>query len=342
VTRWTDAQAEDLLRETFVAHEGLADPATARKIVPSRRRRRVLPILAAAAAVALIVSGTTYLTTRKHAANELAPVPAPATSTLAQNREAAGVEARRLLALATLPAGAKPLKGQPSSWVPTNLYPGGDQTLRTTAWFKIADTAEHVGTYLLAHPPAGMGNVYPRVERDAHGVRDLIYQTDDVPVSPAFGTGQLDAVWEQQGQSTTVQFTTSINARLPRTTASFITGSVRSIDVTQQVSSGGLAATKATHGTVTRLADITEFVTAANALVGNLAGDTGGTCGGSLFTYSLTIDFHTANGELRFHETSGCTPVVDVSRGGHHLNGTLDGTGLGSVGDLITRVLKSS
>ena len=62
MTTWTDEHLEELLRDTFRAHEDLADPDRASAIADARAPRRRWPvILSAAAAVALVVGGTSYV-----------------------------------------------------------------------------------------------------------------------------------------------------------------------------------------------------------------------------------------------------------------------------------------
>lgn len=354
MTRWTDAELGGLLSDTFTSREQLADPATAHRIAadvaaqaqPERRRHRWTPLVGVAASIVCAVAiGAVVLNQRPAGTPTDTPSPTvsptPTVRTYADNVAAAAAASSRMVSLAPVPADAQPLLQRPAAW-PTDsgmeLGPS-DPKLTRVRWWSVPETSTAVQHHLLTHTPDGMA-------RDAgigysNRTPFVIYGWRANPQPDAYINPSLLVMWRPDGDRTLVRAESFTSARNIRPAASYIHGSVTSLDIARTVP-GTSTHPAGRHVPTVHLTAahdepaISTVVEAANALPGSVAVGWFGSCPMiSGPRPDLTLTFHTTAGTVRMHLELGCWGLVEVHRNGRPVTPSLDP---GRLDDVVNRV----
>lgn len=338
---WTDTDLEQLLRDTFNAHEDLADPATASRVGadPVQPRRNWVPGAAAAAAVVLTI-GTTIVLARDPAGTPTTiPIPDPtATATgpaLEPNRVAADQESQRLINAAPVMRGATATDG-PDDWRTDPGLVVGDAALARVTWYEFPADPAGVEQFLLSHPPSGMkplifnehasGLAPFTVGDSANGSRYLVYIPRTFAASPVYTGPSLLAEWTRSGSNTLVRFSTALKARQPRPDASRITGDVSSVQVLINWSSTSPDGPRSHSRTIDlSQAQVTELLAAAEQLVGSPEPPEPLSCQAIERRRQYVITVHGASTTTTYQiDAPSCGGQVSTLRDGQRIPGTLD------------------
>lgn len=347
---WTDAEIGALLTETFRSREQLADQVTALRIadeVPDRRRSWPV-IVAAAASVAILVTGTVYVVVRPGRSPEVsAPTENPSGIdpthgvTDADNYRAAEKESERALRLAPLPPGAVRLQGKPAGWPDAGYgMSPSDESLTRTAWYSVPLDADEVQEFLFSHVPDGMAR--DDGYGNSVGVRNFDYTTPQ-PRDPAAYTGpSLLVQWYDLGSRTAIRFDVMLASRHARTPATYLTGTVTSVDIGRTVEKHTGTQTTRTLPTVRLSADedagrVARLVDGFNGLYGAVVSTTLHSCPPQTRTTTYRFTFHTTDGEVSYRWiANGCDPEFEVMRDGRRVGPNLDP---GDLEDTVAKVL---
>lgn len=215
----TDDAIERLLRETFAAHESLADPDRARRLAEApqmpQRKRRWTPALVAASAVAAAAVGATIWGGGHPTGSSLGrPTSTGPTSTIMSEREkaqaaleekrarelaaqaasrantaAAQTEVLRLVSLAPRVPGAREVPARKGGDDLFTYYAG---QVSADQWYAVDASAAATMRYLRAHPPAGLTlQAENLIENDFPAGRLVSLRYAAAPTS-AFTTPLLD------------------------------------------------------------------------------------------------------------------------------------------------------
>lgn len=335
MTRLTDEEIGDLLRDTFADHEHLADPDRAVTLAgaappPSHRGRA---LLAAAAAVALVAGGTSYALTRATgpAGPSAGATPSPATTgqpplpelqTDAENRAAAVAEAERTLEQVPVHPGAKPSGPIPRlSYIYSVSGPASHTVTRTAWWTLPGATPQDVVRWYLHHsmhgyvsdgPGSASGTGDPTVQFTTYTARDLGGR-----VSPS----RLDVIVESTTTPSGTGVRVSVQALWPpaRPATSYVQD-VSSIDVRSSRRVIGTHPSFTQHSyTVSDPARVLRAVTAYNSLLGMTPEIH--SCPLQMDTFTDRITFHTARGDVvAVNRTQTCGFGMTVHRDGRRVD----------------------
>lgn len=336
---WTDAELGDLLRETFISREPLAEPTAATRATAGlvRIRRHWLPVAAAAAAVVLAIGTAIVVTRDSGATTSTAPVSEPTATptgpTLEMNRILAEQHATRMLQAAPLMKGATP-RTAGVEW-PSSDLTRSDPTLTQYSSYSFPAGPAAVEEFLIAHPPAGMkvfifyehfsglGPPTPVLDGE-DGVRYLEFVPKSDVTSPAYAYPRLQVEWKALSGTTAVRFSTSIRARQPRAEASKITGTVSSVEVhidwLQQTDKGFRPRTR-----TETVVQITELLATLASLQGTAEPPTTSSCMRQERAQKFLITVRDRAAILTYRlERATCGGQVVITRDGTTLPGTLD------------------
>ncbi|MGZ4561546.1 MAG: hypothetical protein ACXVXJ_11375 [Mycobacteriaceae bacterium] len=361
MTRWTDEQLGRLLSDTFTSREQLADPVTAHRIAvtvaahaqPERRRHRWTPVAGVAALIVCAVAiGAVVLAQRPASTPTDTPHPTvrptPTVRTYADNVAAAAAASTRVVSLAPVPADAQPLHEQPAAW-PTDsgmeLGPS-DPKLTRVRWWSVPETPAAVQRHLLTHTPDGMA----RDEGIGYstGTPFVIYGVRTNPQPDAYINPSLLVMWRPNGTRTLIRAESFTSARNVRPLASYIRGSVSSLDIARIVPGTSTYPAGRHVPTVHLTAEgdepaISKVVQAVNALPGSVAVGWFGSCPMiSDPRPSFTLTFHTTAGTVRMHLELGCWGLVEVHRDGRPVTPSLDPGGLNEVVNRVANAVTLS
>lgn len=349
MTDWTDDELGALLTDTFRSREALADPEMAVRIadgVPDRRRRWPA-MVAAAASVAILVTGTAYVVAKPDrspaggasSSNPPTVIPTPRL-TDADNLRAAAKESARVLRLAPLPPGAERLPGKPPGWPDAGFgMSPSNESLTRTAWFAVPISADAVQEFLLSHVPVGMAP--DEGVGNSVGVRTYDYTTPH-PQEPAAYTGpSLLVQWYDTGATTAIRFDAVLASRRARTPATYLTGTVTSVDIDRTVENHTGRGNTRTLPTVRLSANndpggLDRLVATLNGLYGAVVSTSLHSCPAQLETTTYRFNFHTKRGDVTYQWINGCDPEIEVTRSGKPISPPLDP---GDLHDTVTEIL---
>jgi hypothetical protein len=166
MTNRTDTHLEQLLRETFRAHEDLADPDRAISLADAAPtgRRRWPAIVAAAAAVAVVAGGTSYVVARNGEpspslpADTTSPTLDPDPRTTEENIEATHEQSAWLLHAVPMPPGSEELTESPTRYFRQSHLVSGpsDPEFTRTTWWTVQVSADEFADWLSTHQPNGL------------------------------------------------------------------------------------------------------------------------------------------------------------------------------------------
>jgi hypothetical protein len=265
---------DQLLRETFTAHEHLADPdrAVALARTPARRHRPVAVTLAAIAIAASVVIGAAYVATRDGSGSVTDPAttgPTPAQTTAVPPRSPTSpAEAQQLAqalldAIPELPGGlsvdSSPV---PKLAKPTVSVNSTDHTRSATTWWTSPASLDDAVSFYLAHLPPGMElqetAAGTSTDQDGVVVKFIQYVATD---APPFGGPLLFIDVISTGDGVAVRADSFVNWAPARDPDSLVAG-VTSVDVSL-LRGDTLVSTIAVEG-----ADLARLVDYFNALEG--------------------------------------------------------------------------
>lgn len=347
---------EDLLRESLLAHESLADPRRAQEIARTAapRARRWPAVVAAAASVALLAAGATYLSTRASGTPTVqhGPSVAPSSSSdtvsrPASSKAAALRESARLLAQVPLPAGSTPVASSDLAEPGFSIL-GTDPSLTLSGEWNVPMSPGDFGTYVASHRPDGLSASLPHASGSSGGLgvngKDAV--TPDVLQLTGRGTASyanptLVVRYAQIAPGTTrVRADTFIASRLARNPRTRLTGSVTSIDISGSAISSGpvapetVAPPSSAHILTRRI--IRRLTTSFDGLYGSSVDVWAAPCPLSPSATRGHITFHTTRGDVSATIYPGCVPAMIVYRDGRRLAPTLDPGGFASLVSLFT------
>lgn len=332
MTQWTDDRVEELLRDTFVAHENLADAerAAAVAFAPSYRRRWPV-ILSAAAAVAMVAGGTTYLVSRS---DEPAPPaespttspipPDPRDATTEDNIAAARAQAAWMLHAVPMPPGSEEWSGSPNEhYREATLGVGpADSELRQTTWWTVPIPGGELRPWFADHQPAGL-----RLQPDedggvARGVREenAIFEADG---NDSWTPAYVVFSYVPEGDEIVVRVDTFIGARFART--SFVPEDTTKATLVRTVRSNyGPRGAYPASATITDPDQISALVDQVNALPGSMTGEFVHSCPvfPNEISYRLMFESPEQTSEVRLQ--LGCWPQVTLAVNGEATRPTLD------------------
>lgn len=334
MTHWTDERVEELLRDTFRAHEDLADAERAATLASAAVDRRRWPVIvSAAAAVALVAGGTTYLVSRSD--EPAPPVASPTTSptppdprdaTTEDNIAAARAQAAWMLHAVPMPPGSQEWSESPNDHfrqVTLGVGPA-DSELRRTTWWTVPLPVQELRPWFADHQPDGL-----RLQRDedggvARGVREenAIFEADGTDAwSPAF----VVFSYVPDGDEIAVRVDTFIGARFART--EYLAEDAIKVTVVRTEKQnfgprGGYP--EPVSSTVTDPDQISALVDLVNALPGSMTGESVHSCPAfpSEISYRLTFESPAQTSVVRFQ--LGCWPQVTLAVNGEATRPTLD------------------
>lgn len=166
MTNWTDEHLESLLRDTFRAHEDLADPDRAISLAGAApgSRRRWPAIVAAAAAVAVAAGGTSSLVARNGdpapsvLADATSPTLDPGPRTTEENIEVTHEQSAWLLHAVPMPPGSRELTESPTKHYRRQQVVSGpsDPEFGRTTWWTVKLSADQFADWLSSHQPDGL------------------------------------------------------------------------------------------------------------------------------------------------------------------------------------------
>ena len=350
----TDERMEQLLRDTFRAHEHLADEPVGHVAVPHRRRRVVSAVAAAAAVVAAgTVGGGIWLGHRDGSLGiiqlphdiPLQPEPSvghvvrtdadnrAGTLRLVERAMSSGGRAIRALPGGVEPATAKEVPGLAQQNV--SLGGGGNQVLRSA--FFLADDADTkaLAGYVAAHPPASFttdgyepgepnAGVGGSSNLDGTWSDEVIWDGPDLGLDAPGGVSLLVQLTPTAGR-TGIRLTAFGTWWPARPAASYLDEEVTSIEVTYR--RGGMHPAARSHTVTVRRADrIQALVSAYNRLPG--WPESFHSCPYMGTPDRLVATFHTADHTVSLRWAEGCYGIwearVDGRRVPPYLTNALD------------------
>lgn len=337
MTEPTDEELGELLTNTFRAAESLTEPAG---VPNAETRTRRWPVVVAAAASVVLAVGITWTVASRHDSTPPVAVPVPSgtasgalgpTTTYADNLRSAEAESARLIAEVPAPDGATRLRGQPKGWGCCGMSLGpADGSLTKTSWYSSGLSGNEVLAYLVAHPPSGMtiqgykpGVPESAVGSTSQGTLSLTYQATSAPA--AYIRPLLLVQWKDLGAMTVVRFDTYLAARDVRGPATFVTGTVSSVEVSRISDGQGMSVdappdARSTVSDADTLGTLKDLVNGSEA---SIDPPFDSTCPPpSSVTYGVT--FHTSSGTVSFSFRPGCWDQIQVSRDGQPITPTLD------------------
>lgn len=336
-----DDQFETLLRDTFRAHENLADPERARALAlsASAPRPRWTMVLSAAAAVVLIVGTLAYAVGRDGTQNESLPMattsPTPTTSdpdgsqpTDADYRAMAAVASERTLAKTPVPDGAIRLEDQPPGWPKDygmSLGPS-DQGLTRTAWWSVPMSTEALADFLSSHEPEGLAH---NPDEDVitcgndSGICDTTFYPTRQIRPEAYSEPTLLVQFTAAGDRSVMRADTFTFARPVRSPEGFIDGPVTSVGIDRVVRGSGLHNVREPRVEIIDPDQINRLVEAVNGLYGHYGFSASCPYPGDPRP-SLSLSFHTASGVVRVHGNLVCWEGLTVTRDGERIAPELD------------------
>ena len=367
----SDDDLEQLLRASFAAHESLADAETAHRLATTPPPpRRVWPAVVGVAAGVALIAGVGVGLARGHTSspavlhgahavtsNEAAPGSAPATAPFpalgevngvtgpgagvepAQEAKAANAANRRQtkleagLILASFERAISRMDGATTVGAPPDdFFKGGsanevdNSDFSVTSYWSVPNSvwtvAERLESTRLDGAP-GHNDAANTSADDAFAIVHYSWRSTEAYVDPwLFVTLQSD------GDHTVARATVSIAPRRYRTAETYLSGDVTSVDVITQSNDGTKRYAVTDRTTVERLATAFQELQGSPAI--KLSYALG--CPMMLDPVSVTVVFHTANGDVRVKQkTVVCTKVLlTVFRDGHRLAPTLDDGDAGS------------
>jgi hypothetical protein len=319
---------DQLLRETFTAHEHLADAdrAVALARTPARRSRAVAVTLAAIAIAASVVIGTTYVATRDDSARLAGPVTTQtATASLdeqaikaaqdARNQAEAQALAVSLLDEVPVMPGAKRFDKPPvPQLAEDNMGVGGqlfDQRGRT--WWTAPVSTDAVASFFLSHQPDGLErDDQPGWSSDPNNTRAYFLTYHASTTSPTVLGPELVIQWEAVEGGVVIRADSWVGWRPTRLASSYLNGSATSATIVTLRNSEETGRQVVDGDALTRLA------TAYDGLLGTAFGVHG--CPAILNRITHRVVFHTATANLSVLETGGCDPGLEVRLDGNPLD----------------------
>jgi hypothetical protein len=322
---------DQLLRETFTAHEHLADAdrAVALARTPGRRSRPVAVTLAAIAVAASVVLGTAYVVSRDGSDQILDPAttgsPTMAQTTAVPSRTPTSPAEAQQLALALLEsipelpeADRVDSSPVPKLAKPTTSVMPTDHTRSATTWWTSPASLDDAVSFYLSHLPSGMElegtDAGTSTDQDGVVIKFIQYVATD---APPFGGPLLFIDVMSTGDGVAVRADSFVNWTPARDPDSLVAG-VTSVDVSL-LRGDALVSTVAVEGS-----DLGRLVDDFNALEGPAS-----------FVHGcmlITVDaphyrlvFHTGTGVVVADSTTSwmCKPGFTVSRDGQDLQQVL-------------------
>jgi hypothetical protein len=317
------------------------EPSALRSRAGVNRRRPALALVGVAAAVAVSIVGVTVATGPKATRDPGGPRPSQAghpfpTVTDADNRRAAEAAATRLTNSLPLPDRAVRLHGQPAGWPEggQGMSPS-DPSLEQVSWYTVPGSVADYQSHLADHPPAGMSI------SDGGGasgrIRTLSFDPDPQQNTTAYRGPWLLVDVADVGGTTTVKFDVVVVARWARTAATYLDGTVTSVDVerTLERTSGKVRTQSLSPVHLTAEDDaaaIDRLVAGFNALSGTVINKTMHSCMAFEDGTSYRFVFHTSQGDVVYLwpsllDSPDCDPRIEVVRDNRPVLPPLDPNG---------------